>query len=224
MARVLCFDAFGTLFDTDSVRHRLRERLDAPAGIVDAVVARWRDKQLSYSYQLALMGDYRPFSAVTDDALDYALAYHGFHPSALDVDAVMGAYEALDPFDDVAPTLDRLADDGHRLAVLSNGDPALLEAVVENAGLADRFEAVVSADEVETFKPAPAVYERAAERLDAPLGECWLVSSNAWDAAGAAHAGMGVAWVNRSADPPERIGGEPDLEVPSLPPLVDALG
>lgn len=221
MPAALCFDAYGTLFDTASVHSRLRERLDAPAGVVDEVVDLWRDKQLVYAFQLALMDAYRPFRTVTDDALDYALDYYGFDPRAIDVDAALAAYEALAPYPDVEPTLDRLAEAELRLAVLSNGDPGMLDAVIENAGWDGRFEAVVSADEVETYKPAPAVYERAAERLDEPLADCWLVSANAWDAAGAAQAGMGVALIDRAGDPPERIGGEPDLRVDSLAALVD---
>lgn len=223
MTGALCFDVYGTLFDTASVRLRLRERLDAPDGVVDAVVARWREKQLTYSYQLALMGTYRPFHAVTDAALDYALDYFGFDARAIDVDASLAAYEELEPYPDVEPTLERLADTEVRLAVLSNGDPDMLAAVLENAGLADRFEAVISADEVATFKPAPAVYERAAERLDEALEACMHVSANAWDAVGAAQAGMRVVWVNRAGDPPEQIGGEPDLTIPSLAELVDEL-
>lgn len=170
MPGAICFDAYGTLFDTASVRDRLRERLDAPAGVVDEVVALWREKQLAYSYLLALMDAYRPFRTVTDDALDYALDYYGFDPRAIDVDAALAAYEALAPHPDVAPTLDRLAEAEHRLAVLSNGDPGMLDAVIENAGFGDRFEAVVSADEVETYKPAPAVYGRAAEAARRAVG------------------------------------------------------
>lgn len=224
MPAAVCFDVYGTLFDTSSVRDRLRERLEAPAGVVDDVVDLWREKQLTYSYQLALMDAYRPFRAVTDDALDYALDYYGFDPRAIDVDAALTAYEALAPYPDAPETLERLADQDVRLAILSNGDPGMLEAVIGNAGLESRFEAVVSADEVGTYKPASAVYERAAERLDVPLGDCWLVSANAWDAAGAAQAGMRVAWVNRTGDPPERVGGEPTLTVDALTALVEAFG
>ncbi len=223
MPEALCFDVYGTLFDTDSVREPLRERLDAPDGVVDAIVACWRNRQLTYAYQLALMDAYRPFRSVTDAALDYALAYYGLDARALDVDAALGAYEALEPFPDVEPALDRLADADRRLAVLSNGDPDMLEAVVENAGLTGRFEAVVSADEVGTYKPAAAVYERAAERLDLPLAECILVSANAWDAVGAAQAGMGAAWVNRSREPPLHVGEAPELTVGSLDELADEL-
>lgn len=212
----ICFDVYGTLFDTGSVRARLGERLEAPAGVVDAVVELWRRTQLTYSYQLALMDAYRPFETVTNDALQYALAYYGLDPRAIDVDAALAAYEELAPFDDVEPTLDRLAEADHRLAILSNGNPSMLDAIVGNAGFEGYFEAVVSADEVATFKPAPAVYARAAERLEEPLEDCHLVSANGWDAAGAAGAGMGAVWVNRANDPPERVGGEPDLTVETL--------
>lgn len=223
MPAAICFDVYGTLFDTSSVRDHLRGRLDAPDGVVDGVLELWREKQLTYSYQLALMGAYRPFRSVTRDGLGYALDYYGLDPGDDDVDTALAAYDELSPYPDAEVALDRLSDADLTLAILSNGDPAMLDAVVGNAGLDDRFEAIISADEVETFKPAPAVYERAAERLDEPLGECLLVSSNAWDAAGAAQAGMGVAWVNRSADPPERVGGEPDLTVETLTELADEL-
>ena len=221
---VICFDSFGTLFDTDSVRGRLADRVDAPAGVIDAIVELWRRQQLTYSYLLALMEAYRPFRSVTDDALDYALDYYGLDARALDVDAVLAAYEELAPFDDVEPALERLSDgDDHRLAVLSNGDPDLLEAVLDNAGLAGYFEAVVSADEVETFKPSPAVYRRAAERLEVDIEDCTMASANGWDAAGAGEAGMDAAWVNRAGGPPERVGPAPTLVVGSLDELADEL-
>jgi len=223
MPAALCFDAFGTLFDTTSPAARLRERADVPVGVVDDVVALWREKQLQYSYLLALMTAYRPFDEVTNDALSYALDYYGVDLPADARGDVAGAYDDLDPFPDVDPALSRLSETDVVLAVLSNGAPHTLESLTVGAGIHDRFSAVVSADEVSTFKPAPAVYENAADRLELPLSECWLVSSNAWDAAGAATAGMGVAWVNRANDPPERVGEAPSLVVDSLVELAEEL-
>jgi 2-haloacid dehalogenase len=169
------------------------------------------------------MDAYRPFDEVTREAMDYALAYYGLDLDAADRRAVAAAYDALDPFPDTVPALERLAGTDLELAVLSNGAPHSLESLAEGAGIAKHFSALVSADEVETFKPAPAVYENAADRLDRSLGDCWLVSSNAWDVAGASTAGMGVAWVNRNDDPVERVGGEPNLIVESLSGLADEL-
>uniref|UniRef100_UPI003561D78E HAD hydrolase-like protein n=1 Tax=Salinigranum sp. TaxID=1966351 RepID=UPI003561D78E len=82
---------------------------------------------------------------------------------------------------------------------------------------------VISADEVKTFKPDPAVYENAAARVGSDIEACRLVSANAWDAAGAGNAGMGVAWVNRRRDPPEAIGPTPETVVDSLSRLPDVL-
>ena len=221
MPSALCFDAFGTLYDTESPVVRLREHADAPAGVVDGVVDLWREKQLQYSYLVALMDAYRPFDEVTREAMEYALEYYGVDLEDEERDAVAGAYEELDPFPDTVSALERLSGTDLELAVLSNGAPHSLESLAENAGISERFSALISADEVETFKPDPAVYANAADRLDLPLSECWLVSSNAWDAAGAAEAGMGVAWVNRASDPRERVGGDPDLVVDALAALAE---
>lgn len=223
MPAALCFDAFGTLFDAESPAATLRDRADAPAGVIDEVVALWREKQLQYSYLVALMDAYRPFDEVTRDALEYALAYYGLDLKETDRGAVADAYDELDPFPDTEPALDRLDGTGFDLAVLSNGAPHSLESLTRAAGIAGRFDAVISADEVETFKPDPAVYENAANRLNHQLADCWLVTSNAWDAAGAAAAGMGVAWVNRADDPRERVGPAPTMAVDSLTALADEL-
>jgi 2-haloacid dehalogenase len=213
---VVCFDMYGTLCDTSSVVDALGETLDAPEGVVAAVDELWRRKQLQYSYQRGQMDAYRPFREVTAEALDYALDYYGFEPSSDDRERVLDSYDHLEPFPDAAETLSVLRDAGYRVAVLSNGNPGMLEALAGNAGFASALDAIVSADEVRTFKPAPAVYENAADRLDADVDACWLVSANAWDVAGASAAGMRTAWVNRAREPFERVGGEPEVTVRGL--------
>lgn len=222
MPAAFCFDMYGTLFDPASVERRVRERVDAPGGVVDAFVALWREKQLQYAYQVALMDAYEPFSSVTEAAFEYAVDYHGFDIRATDRDAILSAYEELDPFDDAEPALDRLAETEADLAILSNGDPEMLRTLAANTGIADYFDAIVSADEVATFKPHPSVYENAADRLGHPLEECQLVSANAWDVAGAAQAGMATAWINRHNEPAERVGGPPEVAVGSLTDLLEA--
>lgn len=222
----ICFDMYGTLFDTQSVTATLRRRVDAPSGLVDDLASLWRQKQLQYSYQVALMDAYEPFWELTIDALEYALDYYGVDLRARDKDAIMDAYEVLDPFDDAVEALVQLEDveANPELAILSNGNPDMLETLAANTGIDSHLDAIISADEVGTFKPHPSVYENAASRLDVTIDACWLVSSNAWDAAGAAEAGMQVAWVNRANEPYERIGSEPNLVVDTLADLVDELG
>jgi len=216
MPEAFCFDMYGTLFDTQSVAAAVRERVDAPDAVVADLVELWRRKQLQYSYQAALMEAYEPFWAVTGHALEYSLAYYGIDRDAVDTGAILQSYEHLRPYDDAVTALEALSDHDVRVSILSNGNPSMLETLAENAGLDGYFEAIVSADEVSTFKPAPAVYRNAADRLNEAIEDCWLISSNAWDVAGAAQAGMGVAWVNRANEPQERIGGDPTATVDSL--------
>ncbi len=220
-APACCFDMYGTLCDTSSVTATLRSELSIPQGFAEAVDARWRRKQLQYASQVSQMGAYEPFWEVTRKALGNALAYYDLADDASE-ESILAAYDELEPFPDAAETLEMLRESGTTVAVLSNGNPEMLERLAENAGLAAHLDAIVSADEVGTFKPTPAVYENAADRLDRSIGECTLVSSNAWDVAGAAQAGMGAAWVDRSGAPPERVGGEADVVVGRLGELPDA--
>ena len=227
MPQALCFDMYGTLCDTRAVESTLADRVDRPRPVVADIAALWRRKQLEYSYQVSMMAEaYESFWELTAHALDYALDFYGVDTRALDRDAVLAAYETLDAFPDAEPTLERIVDDPDldlAVAILSNGSPDMLDTLADNTGLAPYFDVVFSADEVRTFKPSPAVYEHAADRLDRSIETCWLVSSNAWDVAGATAAGMGAAWVNRDGEPPERVGGEPTVELETLADLPEAL-
>ncbi|QLG28617.1 haloacid dehalogenase type II [Halorarum halophilum] len=223
MAETLCFDMYGTLCDTSSVRETLAAELAVPEALVAELDATWRAKQLQYSYQAALMDDYRPFWEVTRDALAFALDQWDVEADEPIRERLLGAYEHLDPFPDAVETLTRLSEVGHTVTVLSNGNPEMLETLAENAGLSAHLDDVVSADEVSTFKPNPTVYENAAARTGSDVGECRLVSGNAWDVAGAGNAGLMTAWVNRGNDPFERIGVEPSIRVASLAGVADEL-
>ena len=224
MPETLCFDMYGTLCDTSSVTSTLADELDAPEALVLELDATWRAKQLQYSYQSALMEEYQPFWDVTGDALAYALGQWGVDVDGATRERILAAYEHLDPYPDAIETLTRLSEAGHTVTVLSNGNPEMLETLADNAGLAPHLDDVISADEVSTFKPNPAVYENAAARTDTPIGRCRLVSGNAWDVAGAGSAGMQTAWVNRANDPFEEIGVDPSLEVTGLAGVADELG
>ncbi|GGL61412.1 haloacid dehalogenase type II [Halocalculus aciditolerans] len=222
MPEALCFDVYGTVCDVSSVRSTIRETLDVPAGVAGDVDAHWRRKQLEYAFQRAAMDDYASFFEVTGDALDYALDYHALDASAAERDTILGAYDQLEPYPDAVDALDALGET-YEVVALSNGNPEMLARLVENAGLEECFADVLSADAAGTLKPAPGVYETAADALGYDVEECMLVSSNAWDVAGSSAAGMQAAWVNRGNDPAERVGGDADIEAASLAALAEAL-
>ena len=146
---------------------------------------------------------------------DFALQAHGLHDPALRA-RLMDLYLRLDPYPDALPALRALRGMGLRLAVLSNGSPGMLDAALRSARLDGELDAVLSVEEVGTYKPAPEVYAMAARFLDVVPGEIGFVSSNGWDAHGAGAFGLRVAWCNRSGQPPERLPGTPEATIQSL--------
>jgi 2-haloacid dehalogenase len=126
----------------------------------------------------------------------------------------MKTYLRLDIFPDTKPALDSLA--GARLAILSNGSPAMLDAAVHNSGLERFFAEVISVNRVKTYKPSPRVYALGPEILGILAEEILFVSANSWDAAGAKAFGYKVCWCNRTRAEPERLGRPADIIVARL--------
>jgi 2-haloacid dehalogenase len=214
----LLFDAYGTLFDVHSVVAAARAVTSEP----EALSALWRQKLLEYTWLRSLMGRYEDFWAVTESALTFACRRLGLRVDAAARQHLMNAYLALDAYPEVRETLGRLRD--LPCAILSNGAPCMLEAVVAHNHLGEHLRAVISVDEVRTFKPAPVVYALGPARLGLPRDAIGFVSSNAWDVVGAKAFGFRVAWVNRQGAPLEELGVVPDLEVRDLLQLADAVG
>ena len=216
----LVFDAYGTLFDVHSVT-RVAESLFPGTGA--ALSAAWRAKQLEYTWLRSLMGKYEDFSRVTAASLEWTFESLGIEPRDAERRALLDEYLRLAMFPEVPAALEALAA-RRALAILSNGHPEMLEAVVDHNGLRDRFRGgVLSVHPARTFKPSPAVYALAEERLGLPRTMMGFVSSNCWDAAGAKSFGFRVFWVNRGRAPVERLGVRPDETVRDLAGLVELL-
>ena len=139
-------------------------------------------------------------------------------------DKLLGAYLTLDPFAEVPAMLDTLKRAGLRLAVLSNGNPEMLDPMVEASGLADRFEAVLSVDAVGVFKVDPRTYALVEARCGVKPGNVCFLSSNCWDAHGAARFGFSTVWVNRAGAPDDNLPGRIVTQVTDLSALPSLLG
>jgi 2-haloacid dehalogenase len=213
------FDAYGTLFDVHSAVAKHRPRIGEKA---DALSMLWRTKQLEYTWLRSLMRAHADFWQVTQDGLDYAMETCGIDDPGLRTD-LMNAYLALDAYPDVKGTLMVLKQKGLRTAVLSNGSPRMLQAAVASAGISDHLDGVFSVEEVGIYKPDPRVYQLACDRLGVRSDEISFQSSNAWDAAAAAHFGMRVAWINRFGQRRERLPKPADLELRDLADLPELI-
>ena len=189
----------------------------------DALTSLWRDKQLQYTWLRAVQDRHVDFWQVTGDALDFALETLAIEKPGLR-DRLMRLYLTLDTFPEVPEVLARLKKSGLKTAVLSNGSPTMLDAVVKGAKLSELLDAVLSVEEVGVYKPHPKVYRLAVERLGVAASSITFLSSNAWDAYAASAFGMRVVWCNRYGQRAERLPGAPDREVRSLAELPALIG
>jgi 2-haloacid dehalogenase len=214
------FDAYGTLFDFASAAKGCADVLGDQA---DRLTALWRDKQLQYSWLRAVQGRHAEFWQVTGDGLDYALDTLGIDRPGLR-DRLMALYLALETFPEVPAMLRRLKAAGMRTAILSNGSPRMLDAIVTGAKIDGLLDAVLSVEEAGIYKPHPKVYQLAVDRLGVPAAAIAFQSSNAWDAYAASAFGMKVVWCNRYNQRRERLPGAPDREITSLAELPALVG
>ena len=213
------FDLFGTLLNIASLR-------DAAATVAPdpvAFVATWREKQLAYAFASAIMDTHEDFDAMTGHGLRYAAAKYGV---ALDDAAhkrLVEAWEQVAPYDDALASLEALSAAGIRCSVLTNGTPSTSEKAMAHAGIARYVDSLLSVESVAVFKPSRRVYDLVTSHYACAPEDAIFVTSNGWDATGAAAFGLQVVWCNRLAAPPETFGPPPRWTIASLDGLAEAV-
>lgn len=190
--KAVVFDAYGTLYDVQSVAAITEETFPGYGEIITQI---WRIKQLEYSWMRSLMRCYQDFSVITRESLTYTLRCLGLTYDEAVFDRIMDKYVHLDLYPDANDALAALK--GRKLAILSNGSSDMLDALVENTGLHTVLDAAISIDSRRIFKPSPAAYTLIEERLGVAPSDVLFVSSNPWDACGAKSFGLRVAWIER---------------------------
>ncbi len=213
------FDAYGTLFDFASAAARCQ---DVPDQKLGALTTLWREKQLQYTWLRSMEESFADFWEVTGHALDYTLDSMDISSPELHA-KLMELYLTPAPFPEVPSVLAQLRQAGFKTAILSNGSEKMLASAVEAGGLSKLFDIVLSVDAVKVFKPHPRVYAYGLEKLGLRAEEVCFQSSNAWDAYGASHFGLHVAWCNRYGHRAERLPGSPDFEIRTLSELPELL-
>ena len=190
--QAVVFDAYGTLYDIQSVAAVTEEAFPGYGEIITQI---WRIKQLEYTWFRSLMGRYEDFSVITRDSLAYTIRVLGLTHDAATFERIMDKYLHLDPYPDAKATLGRLK--GRKLAILSNGSSDMLNTLVHNTGLDRILDATISIDSQRIFKPSPDTYALIEARLAVRPAGGLFVSSNPWDACGAKAFGLKVAWIER---------------------------
>jgi 2-haloacid dehalogenase len=211
------FDLFGTLLDIASLQTAAAEVTGNPA----AFVATWREKQIAYAFASAIMDRYEDFDAMTAHGLRYAAAKHGVPLDAVAQRRLVAAWENVRAFPDAVPALQALAAGGVRCAVLTNGTPATSAAAIANAGLSALLDATLSVESAGVFKPDRRVYALVTAHYGVAAEQLVFVTSNGWDATGAAAFGMRVAWCNRTGVPAETFGPPPEWTIGDLHALAE---
>lgn len=213
------FDSYSTLVDVDAAETALAERVSNP----EPISKLWRARSLEYTFVSNYINGYQPFYEMNRDALQYALDVHNADISETERDEILAVYHELDVFDDVREGIERLREGGYECYVVSNGNPEMLESMVEHADIGDILEDTISADEIRTFKPAVDLYRHAAARTGTPINEIAHVTAGWFDVLGAQHAGMQGVWVDRKATPWEPFAGNPDLTIETFYDLAEKL-
>ena len=214
------FDSYGTLVDTDSAARAIEDLVDDP----DAVARDWRSKALFYSVVANDLDQYATYFDLHVDGLRDALADRGIDIAADEARERTAVYHDLDPFEDVARSFEQLADAGYSPSICSNGNPEMLESLVESTGIEGSVAELVSADDVRTLKPARELYDHAAERVDTEPERIAHVTAHWMDVQGATNAGMQGVFLARDGEGWPSFGPAPSLTVDSLAALCARLG
>lgn len=206
MPRVVAFDVNETLLDLRA--------LDGLFGSAE-LRQRWFAQLLQLVFVGLITGRAVSFPAASQAALEVL----GGGPDPGELAAAM---RRLPPHPDVRPALDRLRDGGLTLCALTNSPLEGATEALRHAGIADRFEAILSAEQAGRLKPAPEPYRLAAETFGVEVGDVTLVACHAWDCAGALAAGCEAAFVRRGL-PAAFVGAAPRVVGDDLGAVADAL-
>lgn len=219
IAEAITFDSFTTLVDVEtSTKRVLSEHTDDP----DRIANLWRARAIDYRMVSTFTGVYQTYEETTRDALEYALAVNGIDLPDRAIDEIASVFHDLDVYEDVHSGMKQLADAGYDLYILSNGNQAVLDSMIERADIGELIEGTISADEINVYKPALRIYRHAADRIGTPIEHIVHVTTPWYDIYGAIHAGMQGIWMNRNDLPWDRFDGNPDLIVESFEGLLSA--
>jgi 2-haloacid dehalogenase len=214
--KAIVFDAYGTLFDVNSAAEKCKGKIgDKWEGFANF----WRTTQLEYTWLRSLMKRHEDFWQVTEDSLDKSMKAYKIDASMKS--ELLNLYKVLSPYPEVKEVLKKLKEKKYRLAILSNGTPALLNELVKSNNLENIFDDLFSIEEVGIYKPDSKVYDMPIKKYQIKAEEIVFLSANTWDVSGGGNYGYNAIWVNRNKNIFDKLDYKPKNEVSDLTQLVD---
>ena len=182
--KALVFDAYGTLFDVNSAANKCKDKIGEDW---ENFANFWRTTQLEYTWLRSLMRRHKDFWEITEDSLDKSMKVFGVDKNMKN--ELLNLYKVLSPYPEVKKVLEILKDQNFKLAILSNGTPALLEELVSSNNLNNLFDDLFSVEEVKVFKPDSRVYEIPIKKYNIKAEQITFLSANTWDVSGGGNFG-----------------------------------
>ena len=214
----ILFDINETILDLSSLKPKFKAAFGD-----ETVTATWFSMLLHTSTVCIVTNIKTDFATLAGAMLDAIAARSGVELSAVMRDEILGGFSSLPPHADVKPALTRLRSAGYRMVAFTNSSLNLVSSQIDNAGLTEYYDEIVSVDETGSFKPDPKVYEFVAKRINRPLGELRLVATHDWDTHGALAAGMLAAYIDRSGAPYHPLYYRPDVYATSMDDVVEQI-
>ena len=216
--KAIIFDAYGTLFDVNSAAEKCKSKIgDKWEGFANY----WRTTQLEYTWLRSLMKRHKDFWQVTEDSLDKSMKVYSIDPS-MRIE-LLKLYKVLSPFEEVPNVLKILKEKKFKLAILSNGTPALLNELIKSNNLDNLFNDVFSIEQVGIYKPDSKVYDMPIKKYKIQKEEVVFLSANTWDVSGGGNYGFNSIWVNRNNNVFDNLDFKPNEEIKNLNQLLEIL-
>ena len=216
--KAIIFDAYGTLFDVNSAAEKCKDKIGDKW---EPFANFWRTTQLEYTWLRSLMKRHKNFWQVTEDSLDKSMKTYEIDSSMRN--ELLDLYKILSTFEEVPEVLKSLKEKDFKLAILSNGTPALLNELVKSNNLENIFNDIFSIEEVGVYKPDSKVYDLPIKQYQIQTNEVAFLSANTWDVSGGGNYGYNSIWVNRSNNTFDNLDYVPKHQIKDLSKLLDIL-
>jgi len=214
--KAIVFDAYGTLFDVNSATKKCKDKIGDKW---ESFANFWRTTQLEYTWLRSLMKRHKDFWQVTEDSLDKSIKTFKIDSSMKS--ELLDLYKVLSPYPEVKEVLKKLKEKEYRLAILSNGTPALLSELVKSSNLENIFDDLFSVEEVGIYKPDSKVYDIPVKKYQIEADKVAFLSANTWDVSGGGNYGYNTIWVNRNNNIFDNLDYKPKNEINNLTQLLD---